>query len=386
MQEQNSMDGQGKKVFILGPAYPYRGGIASFSERLAQTFTNLQHPAEIFTFTLQYPGFIFPGKTQYSNDPPPEIKITRLFHSMNPLNWVRAGLHIKALKPDLVVWQFWMPYLAPCMGTVNRLIAQNGHTQIVGILHNLYPHEARPGDKLFTRYFVNSCHAFIALSDSVRKELADFSGNQKALFIPHPVYDNFGEKVEKSIARKHLGLSENKNIILFFGLVRHYKGLDILLRAMSDSRLTQQHEILLLIAGEFYDDINDYQTLIAELNLGASVQIKAEFIANDEVKYYFCAADIVVQPYRSGTQSGISQMAYQFERPMLVTDVGGLAEIVPNGEVGYVVPPENPQAIANALDNFYTHQREEEFSKGTAENKKRFSWEAMAEGILDLIK
>ncbi|QQS28156.1 MAG: glycosyltransferase [Sphingobacteriales bacterium] len=384
MENKVISGGGGKKILVLGPAYPYRGGIATFSERLSETFAKSGHNSEIFTFTLQYPAFIFPGKTQYSNDPPPEIKIFRLFNSINPVNWIISGLKIKQLKPDLVIWQFWMPYLAPLMGTVNRLILRNRHTKIVGILHNLHPHEPRPFDRWFTRYFVRSCHAFVCLSDSVRKELLEFNRNSKAVFIPHPVYDNFGQIAEKRVARQYLGLSQTQNIALFFGLVRPYKGLDVLIKAMADPRLSQNHHLLLLIAGEFYEPIERFLEMIAALNLEQNVKIEPRFIASEEVKYYFCAANIIVQPYRTGTQSGITQMAYHFNRPMLVTDVGGLAEIVPHNIAGYVVPPENPAAIADALDDFFTHQREEEFSKGTAQNKHRFSWKAMTNGILEL--
>ncbi|HRI28605.1 MAG TPA: glycosyltransferase [Chitinophagales bacterium] len=372
-----------KKIAVLGPAYPYRGGIASFSERLATTLTEQGHRANLYTFTFQYPNWIFPGSTQYSQDPPPHLPIKRLFHSMNPLNWVMAGRQLQKARYNLAIWQFWMPYLAPCMGTINHLIARNNHTRLVGILHNLHPHEPRPGDALFTRYFINSCHAFVTLSGSVKQELADFAPGKKALFVPHPVYDNFGEKVTKTEARQRLNLLPDARVVLFFGLVRPYKGLDLLLHALAHPKLNGQ-QITLLIAGEFYEDYRQYQNLISQLNLTDQTIIVPHFIANDEVKYYFCAADIIAQPYRSGTQSGISQMAYQFERPMLVTDVGGLAEIVPHGKVGYVVPPENPDAIANALFDFYQNNREASFAHETALQKHRFSWEAMAQAVLQV--
>lgn len=381
MQNSANTVRQSKNILILGPAYPYRGGIASFSERLAQTYITQGHRVHIYTFTLQYPNWLFPGSTQFSQDAAPNLPITRLFNAINPVNWWLAGKKLQKLQPDVVVWQYWLPYLAPCMGTVNRLIAKNKHTRIVGLVHNLNPHEKRPADALLSGYFIRSCHGFVTLSQSVQQELQAVSGNKPVLFIPHPVYDNFGEKVTKEVARRYLGLPDGKKIVLFFGIVRPYKGLDVLLRAMADTRLLAE-DVHLLVAGEFYHNQDYYTQLIEQLNLQNRVTLTPVFIPNDAVKYYFCAADIVAQPYRTATQSGISQMAYQFERPMLVSKVGGLAEIVPDGKVGYVVKPENPAEIANALLDFYQNHRETAFAAETALQKNRFTWQAMADGIL----
>ncbi|OWY22515.1 glycosyl transferase family 1 [Sphingobacteriales bacterium UPWRP_1] len=377
---QNAASGH-KSVFILGPAYPYRGGIASFGERLAQAFLHLEHRVHLFTFTLQYPGLFFPGSTQFSSDLPPNLPITRLFNSINPANWYQSGKLLRQLKPDVVVWQYWLPYLAPCMGTVNRILAQNNHTRIVGLIHNLAPHEKSPADRLLNRYFVQSCHGFVTLSGAVQEEVKWFNGSKPVLFIPHPVYDNFGEKVDKEEARRFLNIPPDAKLVLFFGIIRPYKGLDVLLRAVANDRV-RQSGIHLLVAGEYYHDQSYYTQLIADLQLQNTVTLHPQFIPNQEVKYYFCAADMVVQPYRTATQSGISQMAYQFERPMLVTDVGGLAEIVPHGEAGYVVKPESPEAIADALLDFYDNHREAGFSAAAARHKNRFTWDAMASGIL----
>lgn len=381
MQHKQNATGNSKSVFILGPAYPYRGGIASFGERLAQTFLHESHRAHLYTFTLQYPDWLFPGSTQFSNDPPPNLPITRLFNSMNPVNWYRSGKLLQQLQPDVAVWQYWLPHLAPCMGTVNHILAKNNHTRIVGLIHNLTPHEKSPADRLLNRYFVQSCHGFVTLSGAVQEEVKWFNGSKPVLLIPHPVYDNFGEKVGKEESRRFLNIKPDAKLILFFGIIRPYKGLDVLLRAMSNDRV-RQSGIQLLVAGEYYHNQSYYTQLINELQLQNSVTLHPQFIPNNEVKYYFCAADMVVQPYRTATQSGISQMAYQFERPMLVTDVGGLSEIVPHGEAGYVVKPESPEAIAAALLDFYDNRREAGFSAEAARQKSRFSWEAMASGIL----
>lgn len=371
-------------ITLIGPAYPYRGGIASFTERLALAFEQQGATVNICTFTLQYPPFLFPGATQFSSDAPPVgLTIERRINSVNPVSWYMAGRRLKQQRPDLIVTQFWLPFMGAAFGTIHRLAKSNGHTQVVGITHNVVPHEKRPLDQQLTNYFVQSCDGFVAMSRSVLNDLEQFTSNTNKVFIPHPVYDNFGEKVDKKIARQHLHIDENEKLILFFGLIRQYKGLDWLIEAMNNPQLRQLN-VKLLIAGEYYEPAEPYEQLIAKYSLQDRVLLHTRFIPNDEVKYYFSAADMVVQPYRRATQSGISQMAYHFERPMLVTNVGGLPEIVPHEQVGYVVEP-NPSAIAQAIANFYTQNREQEFTQQVAAQKHLFSWQAMAQGILGLM-
>lgn len=373
------------RITLIGPAYPYRGGIASFTERLALAFEQQGATVNICTFTLQYPPFLFPGATQFSSDAPPVgLSIERCINAVNPVSWYRVGQRLKQQRPDLIVTQFWLPFMGAAFGTIHRLAKGNKHTQVVGITHNVVPHEKRPLDQQLTNYFVQSCDGFVAMSRSVLNDLGQFTSNTNKMFIPHPVYDNFGEKVDKDIARGYLHIDENEKLILFFGLIRQYKGLDWLIEAMNDPQLRQLN-VKLLIAGEYYEPTEPYEQLIAKYSLQDRVLLHTRFIPNDEVKYYFSAADMVVQPYRRATQSGISQMAYHFERPMLVTNVGGLPEIVPHNQVGYVVEP-NPSAIAQAIANFYTQNREQEFSQQVAAQKHLFSWQAMAQGILGLMR
>ena len=225
---------ENKHIVIIGPAYPLRGGLASYNERLAREFQHQGHQVTIFTFSLQYPGFLFPGTTQYSSDPAPkDLDIHIAINSVNPLNWFRIGSKIKNLKPDLVVVRYWLPFMGPCLGTILRRIKNNGHTRIVCIADNIIPHESRPGDKAFTRYFIKPVDTFITMSEKVMKDLALFAAKKPATLVPHPLYDNFGDPVGKDAARKHLGLSPADKILLFFGFIRHYKGLDILLDAMA---------------------------------------------------------------------------------------------------------------------------------------------------------
>lgn len=357
-----------KKITIIGPAHPLRGGLAAFNERLAAQLQEQGNEVTIHTFSFQYPGFMFPGKTQYAGGPAPEnLHIERSVHSMNPLNWLRTGRAIAKERPDIVIVAFWLPMMAPSLGTIAKMIRKNGHSRIIGLMHNLIPHEKRPGDGPFTRYFVRQCHAFITLSREVEKDLHQLTAAPVA-FAPHPVYDSFGDPVPQTAARQHLQLNANNRYLLFFGFIRAYKGLDLLLEAFADPRLQAVENLQLLVAGEFYEDKKKYEPL-----LGPRVKLVEDFIPNEEVKYYFSAADLVVQPYRTATQSGISQMAYHFEKPMLVTNVGGLPEIVPHGKAGYVTEP-TPKAIADGILHFLS-QPSGVFSNFIREQKQLYSWQ-----------
>ncbi len=371
------------KIFLLGTAYPFRGGLASYNERLMQEFSRMGHETHIYTFTLQYPSFLFPGKTQFSADPPPkDLQITQAINSINPLNWWKVGRKISKEKPDIVLCKFWLPFMGPAFGTIARLIKRNKHTKFITIIDNIIPHEKRVGDRLFAQYFVNACDGFIAMSKAVLEELKGFTKSQNTRFIPHPIYDNFGEIVPKKEARAWLSVAENDKILLFFGFVRKYKGLDILLEAMKDKRIREKN-IKLIIAGEYYGDKVEYDAQIVEGNLQNVVLQKPDFISNEEVKYYFSAADVVVQPYKTATQSGISQMAYHFEKPMIVTNVGGLPEIVPNEVCGYVTEV-SASAIADAIVAYYEGEKEAIFTEGVRREKAKYAWNVMAEAILGL--
>jgi glycosyltransferase involved in cell wall biosynthesis len=339
------------KVVIIGSAHPFRGGgITTFNHRLAKEFIVAGHECEIWSFSLQYPSFLFPGKSQYTDEPAPEgIIIHSVINSINPLNWIKIGNRLKKEKPDIVIVRYWLPFMGPAFGTILRRVKKNKHSKIICIADNILPHEKRPGDKAFTNYFLKSCDAFITMSEKVMNDLRSFEKNKPALLVRHPLYDNFGSILSKTEARKHLGILENEKIILFFGFIRKYKGLDLLLDAMA---LLKQSGIKLLIAGEFYEDEKQYQEQIDKLTIRDSLVLKTDFIPDSEVKYYLCSADAVIQPYRNATQSGVTPLAYHFEKPMIVTNVGGLPSLVPNEKAGLVVEPD-PTNIADGIRRFY---------------------------------
>lgn len=371
-----------RKVIIIGPAFPFRGGVANFNNALAQEYYDRGDQVILYSFTLQYPGFLFPGTTQYeSGEAPKNLKIKTLINSVNPFNWINVARKINAEKPDYVVVRYWLPFMAPCLGTIARLL--NKKIKILAITDNVIPHEKRIGDTLFTRYFVKSCDAFLSLSASVLDDLSKFTNTTYKKFIPHPIYNVFGDKIPKAKALENLGLNSEDKHLLFFGFVRKYKGLDLMLKAMGDSRIKAMG-IKLIIAGEFYDDKTEYTDLIADLGIAKNIIMKSDFIPANKVKDYFCSADMITQTYRTATQSGVTQIAYSFDRPMLVTDVGGLAEIVLHNKVGYVTS-QNPTEIADAIIDFYTNNKEEEFSDNTSLEKKRFSWKFFIEGLDELM-
>ena len=369
------------KVVIIGPAYPLRGGLATYDERLARAFQEAGDAVRIVTFSLQYPNVLFPGQTQFSTEAgPADLDIEVSLNSVNPLSWLSVGRKLRAERPDLVIFRFWLPFMGPALGTVARLVRGNGHTRVVAITDNVIPHEKRPGDGLLTRYFLSACDGFVTMSRSVLGDLQRLGYGQKpALYRPHPLYDNFGPLKSKTDALAALKLPDTTGYLLFFGFIRAYKGLDILLEAFADKRL-ELLPIKLIIAGEFYEDAAPYEALIQQYKLEKRIIRATDFIPNERVVDYFCAADLIVQPYKNATQSGVSQIAYHFERPMLVTDVGGLAELIPAGVVGYVVPP-TPAAIADAVVDFYAQKREAAFTAGVREQKKQFSWPVMVAAL-----
>ena len=371
-----------QKVVIIGPAHPLRGGLASFDERLARAFQQQGDEVTIYTFSLQYPGFLFPGTTQYSSEPAPtDINIKVCINSVNPINWLLVGNQLKKYQPDVIVVRYWLPFMGPCLGTILRRAKKNTHTKIIAITDNVLPQEKRPGDRPFTKYFLGACDAFITMSEKVLQDLRLFT-QKPARQITHPLYDNFGEQVEKHSARKHLGLPETKRIILFFGFIRKYKGLDLLLQAMALLKTNTDPalaDIQLLVAGEFYEDKKIYDELIAELGIAPSLILRTDFIQDSEVKYYLSAADFVIQPYRNATQSGVTPLAYHFEKPMLVTNVGGLPSLVPNNKVGVVCEPDAPAIAAGIIDLYKLG--EEYFLPFLREEKKKYSWDVLVQTV-----
>ncbi|MCK9220433.1 MAG: glycosyltransferase [Bacteroidales bacterium] len=368
------------RVVLIGSAHPLRGGLATFNERLICEYRKEGSEASIYTFTLQYPSLLFPGKTQYSTEPPPkDIPIFVRINSINPFNWIRVGLTLKNQRPDLVIVKYWMPFMAPCFSIICRIIKKNHHTKIISIVDNIIPHEKRLGDRILSGFWVRSVDGFVAMSRSVLKDLESFDSEKPKIYCPHPLYDNFGDAVSKQEAKKRLNLDPGTRYVLFFGFIRDYKGLDLLLKAFGDNNLRQK-KIKLLVAGEFYCDTKPYKEIIAHNHLEDTVIMNNDFIPDSQVVNYFCASDLVVQPYKSATQSGVTQIAYHFNKPMIITDVGGLAEIVPHEKVGYVVAPE-PEKIAKAINRYFDENREAEFSKNTAVEKTLYSWGRMLEAI-----
>ena len=374
------------KIIIVGPSYPYRGGIAAFTDRLATEFLSENIDVELYTFTLQYPSILFPGKTQYSDAvAPKDVKIFRKINSINPFTWIKTAKEIKAKNPDIVIFAYWMSFFAPCYAKMAKIISNNNQTRCIGLVHNMMPHEKSILDVLFSPRFVKSMDAFVALSKSVLQDISKLDKNSKPKqFSPHPLYDHYGDREDKSFALSSLYFDESYNYLLFFGLIREYKGLDLLLKAMADERI-DNYPLKLVIAGEFYDKKEIYLQMIDNYKINDKVIICDKYIPDEEVKNFFNLADMVVQPYKSATQSGVTQVAYHFEKPMLVTDVGGLREIVPDGKVGYVVEP-NPVKIADAICDFYDNNRKEFFEDNIVEEKKKYEWSKMTETILNLYK
>lgn len=370
-----------RKVVIIGSAYPLRGGgISTFNERLAKVFMDNGDEVVIYTFSLQYPSFLFPGTTQYSEEAPPEgLDIRVRINSINPFNWIKSAREIRKLKPDLAIVRFWIPFMAPCLGSISRMLRRRSKTRVVAITDNIIPHERRVGDRILASYFVKSVDGFIAMSKSVLNDLNTFDQKKPRDYYPHPLYDNFGDSIPKEEAKTILKLDMNSNYMLFFGFIRDYKGLDLLLKALSDKRLLNL-PLKLLVAGEYYGNEEKYLALIKELGIENQVELRTTFIPNTEVYLYFCASDIVVQPYKNATQSGVTQVAYHFNKPMITTNVGGLSEMIPDGKVGYVVQPE-PDEIANAIHKFYAEKREDEFVKNVISEKERFSWTGLISTI-----
>ncbi|MCZ2393863.1 MAG: glycosyltransferase family 4 protein [Chitinophagales bacterium] len=371
------------KVAILGTAYPFRGGLAAYNERMAKEMLAQGDQVKIYTFSLQYPAFLFPGTSQYSSLPAPkDLDIEVCVNSINPFNWIKTGLKIRKWKPDILIVKFWLPFMAPCLGTICKIVRTNKHTKVIAVLDNIIPHEHRIGDKLFTQYFVNSVDGFIAMSNSVYNDINYFDNKKQRLLYPHPLYDNYGSIIDKSEAKKQLGLDIHTNYLLFFGLIRDYKGLDILLKAFALLK-NKLSNTKLIIAGDYYANKEEYEQLFDTLKIKQDLELHTQFIPDDEVNKFFCAADVVVQPYKTATQSGVTQICYHFNKPMIVTNVGGLPEIVPHNKVGLVVEP-NEIAVADAILQFYQEAKEIEFINNILIEKEKYSWNTLCTKIKQL--
>jgi len=369
-----------RKIIIIGSAYPLRGGgISTFNERLAKAYQDQGNKVTIYTFSLQYPSILFPGTTQYSKEDPPEnLDIKVRINSINPISWWKTGREIRKQKPDLVVVRFWIPFMAPCLGTICRIIRRSG-IKVISIADNIIPHERKLSDQQLAKYFVNSVDYFVTMSKSVMEDLQKLDEHKPKRLTVHPLYDNYGKAISKRDAVSRLNLSSEYKYILFFGFIREYKGLDLLLKAFADERF-RSLPLKLLVAGEFYTDPKPYFHLIEKGNLHELVIMHNEFVPNTEVVNYFCASSLVVQPYKDATQSGITQIAYHFDKPMITTNVGGLSETIIDNKVGFVVEPDNQQ-LADAIYNYFHDDLEAQFTENVKKEKKRFSWDTMIEAI-----
>ena len=372
------------KIFIIGPAYPLRGGLATFDELFCTAFNEQGHDCEIISYSLQYPNFLFPGSTQFDTTgvAPKYIKIHTLINSVNPLSWIKTANFIKKQKPDFIVFRFWIPFMGPALGSIARMVRKSG-IKVLAITDNVIPHEKRIGDAAFAKYFIKSCDGFVTMSKAVMKDLENFTTTKHKKYLLHPLYTSFGEKLNKSDARKVLGIKDDVNLVLFFGLIRKYKGLDMLLDAFNE--LKDNPNINLIIAGEFYEDKQPYLDLIEKYQIQNQVILHAKFIANDDVKLYFSAADLVALPYRTATQSGVTQVSFHFEVPTLVTNVGGLGEIIPHQKAGYVVEP-NGKAIAESIKDYFTNHRMPLYTEGMKQEKQKYDWKIFVNEVLDLFQ
>ena len=370
------------RIAILGTAHPYRGGLAAFNERLAEACLEAGHTVEVVTYTLQYPGFLFPGESQTDERPAPRgYRVTRKLNSVNPVSYLSTGRYLLGLRPDLIICKFWLPFMGPALGTALR-VGRRGGAHVVSIVDNIIPHERRPGDRPFARYFAGAVDDFVVMSRSVESDMAGFADTrQRVVFHPHPIYDNFGDPAPRAGACERLGLDPALRYLLFFGFIRDYKGLDLLLDAVALLR-AEAPELMgatrLIVAGEYYGNREAYAAQIERLGIGEGLVLHTDFIANEAVRDYFSVAELVVQPYKSATQSGISQMSYHFGVPMVVTRVGGLPEIVPDGEAGFVTEVSAP-AVAAAVRRFLElpAAEREAFRQNVRRLARQYAWPAL---------
>jgi len=369
-----------KKIYIIGPAYPLRGGISDFNMRLDRELEHFGYKVELISFKLLYPNFLFPGKSQYvdSKTVSPNLKIRTLINTINPINWLRVGFSLKKERPDLIIARYWIPFLSPSLGTILRIIAKNKHTKILALTDNIIPHEKRFGDSLLTKYFIKPIHYFLCLSDSVLFDLKKFT-NRPAFVLPHPLYDIYGELIDKKQAKRSLNFDETDRTMLFFGFIRKYKGLDLLLQAMAYPKIRKLN-VKLIIAGEYYLNAQPYINLIKELNIESYIVQHTNFIPSSEIYRYYSAADIVVLPYKEATQSGIAQIGFYFEKPMIVTRVGGLPEFIKHEYTGLVAEP-NVDSIVDSIAHYFEEKLEQQFTQAIQKERKKYEWKYFVENM-----
>jgi len=372
------------RIVLVSTAYPLRGGMAHYAALLYHQLWKCGHDVRVLSFRRQYPSLLFPGKTQ--KDEGAElihIDSTPLLDSINPLSWVRAFFRIKKIKPDAIIFNYWMPFFAPCYATIVFLSKYCLGIRTLYICHNIVPHEKKLGDHTLNRIGLRFIDYFIVQSRTVLKDLLIYRHDAVYRKVAHPVYKIFPPSILKQDARTSLNIREDR-VLLYFGYIRKYKGLLYLIKAMPV--IVEHFPVRLIICGEFYEGREEILQLIDELGLKSRVTVCDRFIPNEEVNRYFCAADMVVLPYISATQSGIVKVAYHYDRPVLVTNVGGLPEVVPHDKCGYVVPPEDTDAITKSILKFYRENKEDAFTKNVRKEKQKYTWDKMSKAIEELLQ
>ena len=399
------------KIVIAGTAWPMRGGIAQYNSLLYKYFS-VKHDVKVYSFKVQYPEFLFPGKTQFeegnTSSPFPPGKNIVSINSVNPFNWIINGFKFSGEKADLIIFKYWLPFFAPAYFTISFIAKLFSKAKVLVICDNIIPHEKRFGDRFFTKLFFSQVSYFIVQSKTVEEDLKQFNKSKPYKLIPHPVYNIFGEKVSKEEGVKFLNenfvgrekdagppikafggtnlfqgtINSEDKIILFFGYIRKYKGLGYLIDAM---KTLKEENIKLIVAGEFYEDEEKYRKQIIDNDLSRNIFVISDFLPDDKIKYLFSASDVVVLPYVSATQSGIIQAAYNFDKPVIATDVGGLAEVVINNKTGYIIESENVKEISDSVLKFYKENKVEEFTENVKQEKKKYTWEEFVKNAETLV-
>lgn len=382
------------KIIQVGTAYPMRGGIAQYVALLFQELSK-QNEVKVFSFKRQYPEFLFPGKTQYETGEPalkvPDDKNVIAIDSINPFNWIFTGLKMRKENADLIIYKYWIPFFAIQYSVISFFAKVFRKTKVMYICDNVIPHERRFADILLTKIAFLFVDYFLVQSKTVEAELKQLNKKNKPYILtPHPIYNIFGDIVEKNKSAEIIGKKYNinlynKKILLFFGYIRKYKGLINIIEAMSIVR-NKYPEALLLVAGEFYEDSSPYYSKIKDLKLEDNVSIVSDFIPDEDVKYFFSVSDSVVLPYSSASQSGIVQIAYHFNKPVIASKIGGIGEVIVEGKTGLLVPPDNHDMLAGAILNFYENNLEQDFIKGIISEKEKYSWQTYTNKIYNLVK
>lgn len=367
------------RISFLSPFYPYRGGIAQFSDSLYLVLKKKNEVSAI-NYKRLYPEIFFPGRTQYvsPDDKNRNVNSKKILDSINPLSYKRTVKEIINFESEILITSYWMPFFSLSLGYISGKVQRSG-IKTISILHNVIPHEKRAGDILLTKYFFNKCNGFVILNENSIQDLISVKPDAKYIALEHPVYEHYGERIEITEARNKLRISMQKKIILFFGFIRDYKGLDILISSLK----YLNEDIHLLVAGEVYGSFEKYQRLINENSLQGRMNLFIQYIPENQIPLFFSAADLCVLPYKSATQSGITGIAYHFDLPVVVTDVGGLKETVEDGITGLIVYKPDPKQIAEKINYYFRSNLKPTFQKNISVIKNKNSWQSFADSIIE---